>query len=228
VTWLAVLASAVPFVDARAARADGEAAPPPPPPSQSEVHLQIGGVPLQPVQRGHDVKVTSDSEGTRLLAVDTTGVIGATVSTGNGFDAPRQEVCVAPCTAKLSPSGTYMIRGWGLTDSPHFGISEQTTDVKVHAGSAVESAFGATSLSVGVLGLIGGATLVPFALTQNAGSSNRHTFMTIGAASLGGGVALVVLGLVLSVVSTTHIYDGQGARLAGGQGLRLTPSGFVF
>jgi hypothetical protein len=192
------------------------------------VHLQIGGAPLQPVQAGHDVRVTSDSEGTRLLAIDTTTVIGAMVSTGNGLDAPRQEVCVAPCTAKLSPSGTYMTRGWGLTDSPHFGISDQTLEVKVHAGSAVESALGATSLSLGVLGLIGGATLVPFALTQNAGSSNRHTFMTAGAASLGGGAALVVMGLALSIVSTTHVYDGQGARLAKGHGLRLTPSGLVF
>ena len=52
--------------------------------------------------------------------------------------------------------------------------------------------------------------------------------MTIGAAAAGGGAALVVLGLVLSFVSTTHVYDGQGARLASGQGLRLTPSGLVF
>jgi hypothetical protein len=103
VTWLAVLASAVLFGEAGAARADGDAAPPPLP-SQSEVHLQIGGAPLGPVQPGHEVRVTSDSEGTRLLAVDTTGAIGASVSTSNGFDAPRQEVCVAPCTAKLSPS----------------------------------------------------------------------------------------------------------------------------
>jgi len=225
---LAVAAPAIALtlvVGARAARADDQAPAPSPHPPQTELHLQIGGVPLQPVQPGHDVRVTSDSEGTRLLVLDTTGVTGAT---GNGFEEPRQGVCVAPCTAKLSPSGTYMTRGWGLTDSPHFGISEQTTEMRVHAGNAIVGALGATSLSVGVLGVLGAAVLVPFALTQDEHSSNRHTFLTLGGASLGGGAVLAVLGIVLGVVSTTHVYDGQGARLARGPGLRLTPTGLVF
>lgn len=226
-SFLALLVAAALLAADGDAYADGD----PPAPAatpRSEVHLQIGGAPLQPAQPAHDVHVTSDSEGTRLLVIDTTGTVGAIGTTAAGFEEPRQEVCVAPCTAKLSPSATYMTRGWGLVDSPHFGISDQTTEVKVHAASSVMGGLGATSLSLGVLGVIGGAVLVPYALTQDEHSSNRHTFMTLGEASLAGGAALAVLGIVLGVVSTTHVYDGQGARLASGQGWRLTPSGLVF
>jgi hypothetical protein len=231
-SWVGVLAATALTLGVCTARADGDTgAPPPPPPSpapappQSEVHLQIGGAPLQPVQPGHDVRVTSDSEGARLIAVDTSGLLGVVDGT---LDGPRQEVCVAPCTAKLSPSTTYIVRGWGLTDSPHFGISDQTTEVKVHAGSAVVSALGGTSLTLGVIGVVGGAALIPFALAQDQQhASTKHTFLTAGGAAIGAGAALFVLGLALGFVSTTHIYDGQGARLAKGP-LQLTPSGLVF
>jgi hypothetical protein len=213
---------------ARTARADGDAPAPLPTAPRSELHLQIGGTPLQPVQPGHDVRVTSDGEGTRLLVIDTTGTAGATGAIGNGIDGPRQAVCVAPCNANLTPSATYMTRGWGLTDSPHFGISDQTSEVHVHTGSAIVGGLGATSVTAGVLGILGGAVLVPFALMQDQRSSNRQTFLTLGGAGLGGGAALAILGIVLGVVSTTHVYDGQGARLASAPGVRLTPTGLVF
>ncbi|MGH7298253.1 MAG: hypothetical protein ACRELB_25160, partial [Polyangiaceae bacterium] len=227
--WVGVAVAMVLAARVETARADDSTAPPAPvtpagpTTTTSELHLHVGGVPQQPLQPGHDVRVTSDGEGTRLLAVDTTGVAG------EGQQTPRQQVCVAPCLAKLSPSTTYMIRGWGLSDSAHFGISDQTAEVHVHTGSAAVGAIGATSMSLGVLGLVGGAVFVPFALAQDAQhASTRHTFLTAGEAAIGGGVALVVLGVVLGLASTTHVYDGQGPRLALGHGLRLTPSGLVF
>ena len=231
-SWCGLLTAAAVTATAGTARAaddpNAPPAPPPPAPPHSEVHVQIGGTPLQPVQPGRDVRFTSDSEGTRLLAIDTTGVLGGVVD-GTMLDAARQEVCVAPCTAKLSPSTTYMVRGWGLVDSPHFGISDQTTEVKVHAGSAVVGTLGATSFTLGVLGVLGGAALIPFALVQDQQhASTKHTFLTAGGVSIGAGAAFVLLGVVLGVVSTTHVYDGGGARLAKAQGVHLTPSGLVF
>jgi hypothetical protein len=39
-------------------------------------------------------------------------------------------------TAQPTPSATYMIRGHLIPDSAHFGISDGTTELKVHTGSA--------------------------------------------------------------------------------------------
>jgi hypothetical protein len=188
-----------------------------------QVHIHIGDN-LQPQQPMHDVAVTSDREGTRLLRVDSSGMFPV----GRGVDPPRQQVCVAPCTTNMTPSGTYMIRGYGITDSPHFGIGDTTRDLKVHTGSSAVGAVGGASLTLGLLSVITGAVFVTAGFLEDSRSSDRSTFLTAGWGTLVGGAALIGVGVVLAVATRTHIYDGDGARLATAQYPRPTLSGLEF
>jgi hypothetical protein len=209
---------------------NGESSPPAAP---SPMVVQVGagatatptttGAPGQPNM--HDVALRSDSDGTRLLRVDTLGMFFAAAS--NLAAPPSQEVCVAPCTTKMTPSATYMVRGYGITDSAHFGINEATQEVDVHTGSATLATIGSSATTLGILGLVAGGSFLTVGLLEPSGSSDRSTFQTIGWASLAGGAALLGVGLALGLSSVTHVYDGQGARLAKG-GLQLTPRGIVF
>jgi hypothetical protein len=195
----------------------------PAPQASPLVHVQLEE-PRQPQRPPHDVAITSDTDGTRILSIDTSGMFVA----GQVLAEPRQQVCVAPCTAPLTPSATYMIRGYLITDSPHFGISDTTKTLEVHTGSAIVSTLGATSLSLGVLSAIAGGVLLVTGLTENSTDSHRSTFMSLGPAGLVVGAALTGIGLVLGFVSTTHVYDDHRARLANVSGPRLTLSGLAF
>jgi hypothetical protein len=203
-------------------RADEPAnGPAPAPEPTAPVRVHIGGS-FQSPQPSRPVAVESDSEGTRLLSLDTSSYGGADV------EGPRQQVCVAPCTALLSPSGTYMIRGYAITDSAHFGIGQSTTALQVHTGSSAVSTGGALAMTLGVLSTIAGAVVLPIGLAKDPGDSQRPAFVTTGWTTVLGGAALIGLGVVLGLAGNTHIYDGGGARLARAQGPRLTPSGLIF
>lgn len=189
----------------------------------SQVHIQIGAN-LQPQQPMREVAVTSDREGTRVLRVDSSGMF----TSGQGLDAPRQQVCVAPCNTGMTPSGTYMIRGYGISDSAHFGIGDTTRDLKVHTGSSAVRGLGGLSLTLGVLSVITGAVFATYGFFEDSASADRSTFLTAGWGTLAGGAALIGVGVILGVTSTTHIYDREGARLAKAQYPRLTLSGLEF
>lgn len=210
---------------------NGEASPPPAAPSPMVV--QVAGAPGtqapadapgQPAM--HDVTLRSDSEGTRLLRVDTLGMFFAAAS--NTSAPPSQEVCVAPCVAKMTPSATYMVRGYAINDSAHFGINDATQEVDVHTGSAPLAAIGSTATTLGVLGLVAGGSFLTVSLLEPSTNSDRGTFQTVGWAGLAGGAVFLGVGLALGLTSITHVYDGQGARLAKGDGIRLTQRGIVF
>jgi hypothetical protein len=213
------------------AAGNGEASPPPAAPSPMVVQVggapgaqAVAGAPAQPAM--HDVNLRSDSDGTRLLRVDTLGMFFAAAS--NLSAPPSQEVCVAPCIAKMTPSATYMVRGYAINDSAHFGINDVTQEVDVHTGSATVAAIGSTATTLGVLGVLAGGSFLTVGLLEPSTNSDRGTFQTVGWASLVGGAAVLGLGLVLGLTSITHVYDGQGARLAKGDGLPVTPGGIVF
>ncbi len=230
VTMLTALASAV-QAGCVVAPASGDATPPTVP---SPMVVAVGGgaagtqttagAPQQPSM--HDVALRSDSEGTRLLRVDTLGMFFAAAS--NLSAPPSQEVCVAPCVAKMTPSATYMVRGYAINDSPHFGINDATQEVDVHTGSAPLAAVGSTATSLGVLGLLAGGSFLTVSLLEPSTNSDRGTFQTVGWASLAGGAVFLGVGLALGLTSITHVYDGQGARLAKGGAFHLTPRGIVF
>jgi hypothetical protein len=135
---------------------------------------------------------------------------------------------VAPCTAPLTPSATYMIRGYLIPDSPHFGISDTTTQVKVHTGSSVLAAIGTTGVTLGTLAVVGGGVSLFFGLMQSSTDSHRSTFVNLGWGGLIGGAVLAGVGLALGFASVTHVYDESGARLAKARGPRLTLSGVTF
>src|SRR5271169_3291561 len=74
--WAAALITAAVLAGADAAHADdGDTHPAPADPPFSGLRLQIGST-LQPAQPTHDVQIRSDSEGTRVLAVDTSSLLG--------------------------------------------------------------------------------------------------------------------------------------------------------
>jgi len=208
---------------------NGEASPPAAPPPMV---VQVGGASATQTTAGtagpamHDVTLRSDSDGTRVLRVDTLGMYFAAASNLNA--PPSQEVCVAPCVAKMTPSATYMIRGYAINDSAHFGINDATQAIDVHTGNAPLAAVGSTASSLGILGLLAGGSFLTVGLLQPSSDSNRSTFQTVGWAGLAGGAGLLGLGLALGLATITHVYDGQGARLAKDNGLRLTPRGIAF
>ncbi|HEX8794740.1 MAG TPA: hypothetical protein VF765_27525 [Polyangiaceae bacterium] len=212
------------------ATGNGEASPPAAPAPMvvqvagSPGMQSLAGPPAQPAM--HDVTLRSDSDGTRLLRVDTLGMFFAAAS--NMSAPPSQEVCVAPCVARLTPSATYMVRGYAINDSAHFGINDATQEVDVHTGSATLAAVGGTATTFGVLGLLAGGSFLTVGLLEPPTNSDRGTFQTVGWAGLAGGAALLGIGLALGLTSVTHVYDGQGARLAKDDGIALTPRGIAF
>lgn len=218
-SWIALLTATALLAEARVCRGDdtGNAAQQGVPP---QVRVELGGA-FQSQQPTHEVTVTSDREATRLLAVYQPGVFGE-------MDGPRQQVCTAPCTAQLTPSGTYMIRGYAIVDSAHFGINQQTRELHIHTGSTVVSALGTTALTLGILSAIAGTALLPVGLTRDATDSARPTLVSLGWITLLGGVALIALGIGLDFASVTHAYDGHGALLGRSDRPRLTLSGVAF
>lgn len=197
------------------------------------VNFQIGGAQVTPgVMR--TVSVSSDAEGTRLLSVDPTmGMF----YTGDGMMGPHQQICTAPCTVKLSTTSIYMIRGYGIGDSPHFGIGEQTRELHVHTGSGVVRGLGLAASTIGALALVGGAVILPIAYLDSpaqptfgrqASNSSQATWEAVGWGSAIGGAALLGVGIVMALTSVTHVYDEGGARLGKLTRPRLTLSGLVF
>ncbi len=201
-----------------------------PPAVQPQMVVQVGA----PTQASagaalpamHDVNLRSDSEGTRLLRVDAVGMYLAAASAAS--PPPSQEVCVAPCVAKMTPSATYMVRGYGIVDSAHFGINDATRQVDVHTGSAPMAAVGNSATSLGILGVLGGGAVLTVGLLEPSTNSDRSTFQTAGWAGLAGGAALLAIGIPLGLLAITHVYDDQGARLAKVDGVRITPRGIEF
>lgn len=225
---IAVLAAAALLGRSGAASADDTPAAPPQAGQQqppARVDVRVGGVSLFPQDAGHDVRVKSDGEGTRVVRLDAFGMF---VGDGGEISGPTQQVCEAPCTAKMSSHATYMIRGWGIADSPHFGINDDTTEVDVHTASTVWSTLSTTAVTLGILSTVASAVLLPVGYFEPASNSDRPKILTAGWATLAGGVALIGLGVAFGLIGTTHVYDGHGARLAEAHHPRLTLSGLVF
>lgn len=198
---------------------EGQSQPP------ARVDVRVGGVSLFPQQAGHDVRIKSDGEGTRVVRLDAFGMF---VGEGGEFSGPTQQVCEAPCTAKMSSHGTYMVRGWGIADSPHFGINDDTREVDVHTASTVWGPLSTIAVTLGILSTVASAALLPVGYLEPASNPDRFKIQTAGWATLAGGVALIGLGVAFGLIGTTHVYDGHGARLAESHHPRLTLSGLVF
>ena len=197
------------------------------------VNFQIGGAQVVPgITR--TVNVSSDAEGTRLLSVDP--AVGMFYSTDDAT-GPHQQICTAPCTVKLSTTSIYMIRGYGIHDSPHFGIGDQTRELHVHTGSSVVRGLGVAASTLGAIALLTGAVMLPIAYTdspapspfgQPTNNSSQATLEAVGWGTLLGGAALLGIGIAMAFTSVTHVYDEGGARLGRLTRPRLTLSGLMF
>ncbi len=202
---------------------DGPAQTPPAPPPASEVHVEIGGSAVRGQdQAWHDVRITSDADGTRIVRTD------MVFAFGEGISMPGTEVCVAPCTVKMTRSATYTIRGWGIAESAHFGINDETTALDVHTGSTIVGGIGTTAVVLGIVSVIAGVSVLPVGYLEPPTNTDRPTIQAVGWGTLLGGAALIGLGVGLGFVATTHIYDQHGARLARLHPPRLTLAGLTF
>jgi hypothetical protein len=189
------------------------------------IHVQVGGAGQVQMQPPHRVSVSSDTEGTRVLQLDTSEVLVAGQMAY--VSGPRQQVCTAPCTASLTPTATYVIRGYNIVDSAHFGISEETKELHVHAGNDFVSSLGVTSVTLGLLSALAGGVFLVVGVAKGPADSSSSTFTNVGWGGLIGGAALIGVGVILELTNVTHIYDEKGARLAKARP-RFTASGLVF
>lgn len=122
--------------------------------------------------------------------------------------------CVPPCTLALDPRGVYRFAGTGLVESDPFHVP-LARDVRVEAKMQptmlrdIGTAFvlGGTVFAVG-----GGAVL----LLPSSSHQDQGAQLAIGATFLGLGIVTGALGVLLHVLSDTHVTvtpaDAQSAQ----------------
>ncbi|WP_394822626.1 hypothetical protein [Pendulispora albinea] len=110
-------------------------------------------------------------------------------------------VCSTPCDRPLPVGPSYRIVGDGVRNSRAFQLAGQNGDrvvLDVNTASKGGFAGGIVLISVGSpFILIGGLTLLIVAAVNGSGHQNTGNAATIGGIMLGGGVASLVIGLVL-------------------------------
>lgn len=107
--------------------------------------------------------------------------------------------CTSPCDAAVPAEGRYRIAGSGVRDSPTFALPKGTAGdtIVVNPASTLAFAGGIVLISVGGAAASFGAMAV---LGASLSGSDDHA-LTIGYGLLGGGLAGVAAGLVITLVN---------------------------
>ncbi len=180
------------------------------------------------------VKIVSDHEDTVLLRFEgmsqgSGSAGGRTVYVSSEHYTP---VCTAPCTARLSTQDFYTIGG-GVTPTSVFRLSPDTTRVSVEGGSLSKRRWGGASLYLGIPAVVVGGTFVLLANVLPSYGKDTSTQDSIGTAgwiTLGAGIGLTTLGIVLMATSGTNVVQEKGPKTLGMKlpgKMTLTPSGTV-
>jgi hypothetical protein len=126
-------------------------------------------------------------------------------------------VCSSPCnrTVDARDDKMYTINGDGVPHSEAFSLNGYEGDVTVHVdtGSNALRGGGTAALSLGVVGLIGGAVFLPVGvmLEDEAGTRSTGEDMTgAGIGMLVGGAAVLTAGIIMLSQSGTDVEVERG------------------
>ena len=148
-----------------------------------------------------------------------------------------QPVCMIPCTTRVSPRGSYKLGGFLDKESQPFQFPRAPSlELMAHTASSLD--FGNAILGWTFVGLAPAPVVLGglyFGGTFGSGSAPTTTDRVLGGVMMGGGVALLALGIYLLVDGPkTTLTMPDGTRVARDPSprmpaaLRLTTTGLTF
>ena len=204
----------------------------------------------QPVPPAPGVLVRIDSPNPRTQLYRSAGTSDIAGMAAQGYFVGRVEhwelVCNGTCETRVDPFSRYQIRGSNMPVSAAFELpgGRPQVDLRVQPGSIGRRVGGWVGLTLGVLALSTGASLlVTAAITtgfQEPGTSGysaallrSQNLKVAGGVTLGLGAAGLATGIALIVTSKTKVWvDGDtrvaGVYLRGPQGPILSTRGLLF
>ena len=139
-----------------------------------------------------------------------TGAVALRVDAPAGVEVWRRDengasvVCVAPCTADVVPAGqTFEARVRDMPDSPPVALpASEALVMKVEPAPRVLLGLGVVTSTVGTMGRVVGGLLIGL---DQSGNEDAAGTTVPAAITLAAGSAVLSAGVVLTLISGTHV-----------------------
>jgi hypothetical protein len=149
----------------------------------------------------------------------TTGRVALQVKAGQGVELWRRDatgasvVCVAPCQTEVVPGGqTFEARVRDMPDSPAMTLPESEALVmKVETAPRVLLGLGVVTSTAGTMGMVVGGLLIGL---DQSGNEDVAGTTAPAAITLAVGSAVLSAGIVLTLISGTHVRVDEPTRRA--------------
>jgi hypothetical protein len=137
------------------------------------------------------------------------------------------EACRAPCDARVrDPYDQFFVQAPGMRTSALFSLTGrgESVNLKVRPGSQTRRSLGITALTVGIVGLVGGGSLLAAGGLATASNSTTSSIPNPYQAGVGGtGSTLVVTGVIAAIAGAVLTAVGIPLLVSSGTSVAFTP-----